>query len=93
MIKDKISAIINNPKLSIASSKISPDTTKGFFMLIIDNKHVKNMLIPQFLPRILASSIEILSHSFCWKMKNPDSNNKSNKNKAKKRIELKDKIN
>lgn len=42
MVKDEMSAIISNPKLSIFSSKISPDIIERFSMLTIDNKYAKN---------------------------------------------------
>lgn len=65
MIKNKISAVINNLKLSIANSKISPNAIKGFSILTIDNEHAKNAPILRFLLRVLAGSIGVPSHSSC----------------------------
>lgn len=45
MVKDEISIIVKNLKLSMASSKIGLNVIKGFFILTINNKHFKNMLI------------------------------------------------
>ena len=41
MVKDEISAVISNPKLSMPSSKISPDAIEEFSMSTIDNKHAR----------------------------------------------------
>lgn len=87
-----MSAVVSNLKLSITNFKISPDAIKRFSVLIIDNKNTKNSPILQYLLRALANSIDILSHYFCWKVKNFDGNNISNKNEAKEEIELKKKI-
>lgn len=93
MIKDEISAVVNNQKFSMSSSKISLDAMKRFSILTINNKHTRSMPILQSIFRVLASSIGVLSHSFCWGIKNPDANNESNKNKAETRIELGNKLN
>ena len=45
IVKDEMSTIISNPKLSISNSKISPETMETFSILTIDNKHVKNISI------------------------------------------------
>lgn len=45
MIKDKISIVVRNPKLSISSSKISLKIIERYFILIIDNIHIKNVSI------------------------------------------------
>lgn len=45
IVKDKISAVVKNPKLSISNSKISPNAIKRFFIMTINNKHAKNTLI------------------------------------------------
>lgn len=42
MVKDEMSAVVSNPKLSMASSKISPDAIEGFSMLTIDNEYAKS---------------------------------------------------
>ena len=42
MVKDKISIVISNPKLSISSFKISLDAIKGFSTLSIDNKYTRS---------------------------------------------------
>lgn len=93
MVKDEIIAVVSNPKLSMAISKISPDIIERFFILTINNKHAKNVSILQSLLRVLANSIGISNHSFCWGVENLDSNNVSNKNEVEKKIKLEDKIN
>lgn len=93
MVKNEISTIVSNSKLSIVSSKISPDKIEGFYILTIDNKHAKSVPIPQFSLRALVSNIGISSHFFCWGVKNIDNNNVSDKSEAVKGIELEDKIN
>lgn len=45
MVKDKVSAIVSNPKLSIASFKIILNEIKEFSILIINSKYAKNMHI------------------------------------------------
>lgn len=64
MVKDEMSAVISNPKLSMASSTISPDTIEGFFMLTIDNKYAKSAPIIRFLLRTSAGSIGVTNHFF-----------------------------
>ena len=64
IVKDEMSTVISNPKLSISSSKISPDAIEGFFMLTIDNKHARSALILQSILTVSTSSIGISSHSF-----------------------------
>lgn len=93
MIKDKISVIISNLKFNIAYSKISLNAIKRFFILIIDNKYIKNRPILQFLLRVLAGSIDISSYFFYWKVKNSDDNNKSNKSEIEEKIKFKNKMN
>ena len=82
MVKDEISTIVNNPKLSISSSKISLDAMEGLSMSTINNKYTKNMPILQFILRTSPSSIGIPSHFSCWKVENLDANNESNENEA-----------
>lgn len=65
MIKDEMSTIVNNPKLRISSSKINPDVMKRFFILTINNKYARNVLILQFLLKVSAGSISISNHSSC----------------------------
>lgn len=45
MVKDKMNGVISNPKLSMLSSKISPDTIDGFTMSTIDNEYTRSVLI------------------------------------------------
>lgn len=68
IIKDKISAIVSNWKCSIANFKICPDTIQDIFILIIDNKYIKSVLILQFLFTTLIESINVCSHLFCKKI-------------------------
>lgn len=42
MVKDKMSIVVSNPKLSISSSKISLDAIKRFSMSTINNKQARN---------------------------------------------------
>ena len=93
MVKNEISAVISNLKLSISSSKISPDAMEGFFMLTINNKYARSAPILQSLLRALTGSIGIPSHFFHLEVENLDANNKSNESEAKTRIELKDEMN
>lgn len=93
MVKDEMSAVVSNPKLSMASSKISPDTIEGFFILTIDNKHAKNAPILRSLLRASAGSIGIPSHSSCWGVENPDGNNISDKSEAEEGIKVEDEMN
>lgn len=89
-----MSAVINNLKLSISSSKISPDIIEGFFILIINNKHTKSILsILQFLLGASATSINIPNYSSYQRINNLNTNNKSDKNKIEIEIKLEDKIN
>lgn len=46
MIKDKISTIVNNLNLNIASFKINLHAIEGFSILIIENKYAKIALMP-----------------------------------------------
>lgn len=48
MVKNGISAVVSNPKLSMASSKISPDAIEGFSMLTINNDMLKVPLFYNF---------------------------------------------
>lgn len=64
MIKDKMNTVISNWKFNIADFKISPNVIKRFFILIIDNKYIKNTDILQFLLGILADNINILNYFF-----------------------------
>lgn len=93
MVKNKMSAVVSNLKVSMFSSKISPDVVEKSSILIINNKYIKSVPILQFLLRVLANNIGISSLFSCWKMKNPDANNKNDKNKAEIAIELEDEIN
>lgn len=93
IIKDKMSAVINNLKLSISSLKISLNAIKEFSILIINNKTTKSVSILQFLFRTLTNNIGILSHSFYWKIENVNINNESDKNEARKKIKSEDEIN
>ncbi len=93
MVKDEMSAVVSNPKLSIFSSKISLDIMEGFFISTIDNKYIKSALILQSILRASADSIDIPSHSCCWGVENPDANNKSNESEVETRIQLKDEMN
>lgn len=86
-------AIVSNLKFNITSFKISPNEIKRFLILTINNKYAKNAPILQFLLRLLANSIVVFSHSFCWKIENQDCNNKSNKSEIEKKIKLEDEIN
>ena len=88
-----MSTIISNPKLSTSSSKISPDARKRFSMSTINNKHVRSAPILRSILKISASNIGILSYSSCWRVKNPDANNESNKNIAEIGIKLEDEMN
>ena len=45
MVKNEMSAIISNPKLSMSSSKISLDAMEGFSMSTIDNKYTRSVPI------------------------------------------------
>ncbi len=63
IIKDKMSTIVSNPKLSISSSKISLDTMEGFSMSTIDNKHARSAPILRSILGALAGSIGVSSHS------------------------------
>ena len=65
MVKDEMSAVISNPKLSMSSSKISPNAIEGFSILTIDNKYAKSAPILQSIVRASATSIDISSHSSC----------------------------
>lgn len=94
IVKDEISVVVSNLKLSVSSSKISPNVIEGFSILTIDNKHIKSAPILQSLLRALAHSIDILSHSFCWGIENLDGNIESDKNEVEEaRIELEDEMN
>lgn len=64
IVKDKMSIVVNNSKLNIFNSKISPNIMKRFFILIIDNKYAKSALILQFLFKISTNNIDIFSHFF-----------------------------
>lgn len=65
IVKDKISVIVNNLKLSIASFMISSDAIKRFSILTINNKYARNMPILQSLLRASTGSINVSSHFFC----------------------------
>lgn len=93
MVKDKISVVVSNLKLSISSSKISPNIMKEFSMPTIDNKYARNVSILQSLLKVSIGSISISNHSFCWKIENFDTHNESNKSEIKTRIKLKNKMN
>ena len=93
MVKDEMSAVIINLKLSMSSSKISLDAMEGFSMLTINNKYTRSAPILQFIFKTSANSIGILSHSSCWGIENPNANNESNKSKVEIRIKLEDKMN
>lgn len=45
MVKDEMSTIVNNPKLSMTSFKITLDVIERFSILTINNKYVKNVTI------------------------------------------------
>lgn len=45
IVKDEMSVVVSNPKLSMSRSKISLDAMKGFSMSTIDNKHAKSASI------------------------------------------------
>ena len=64
MVKDEISTVISNPKLSMSSSKISLDAMEEFSMSTIDNKYAKSIPILWFILRALAGSLDVPSHSF-----------------------------
>lgn len=64
MIKDKISAVVNNLKLSISSLKICLDAMEEFYLSTIDNEYVRNASIFQFLLKISTSSIGVISYFF-----------------------------
>lgn len=93
MTKNKMSAVVSNLKVNMFSSKISPDVVEKSSILIINNKFIKSVPILQFLLRVLTNSISISSLFSYYKMKNPDANNKSGKNKAEIIIKLEDEIN
>lgn len=93
IIKNKISVIASNPKLDMSSSKISPCIIEKFSMLIIDNKHAKNVSILLFLLRTSANNISVSSHPLYRGIENLDGNNKSDKNETEVEIEFEDKIN
>ena len=63
IVKDKMSAVISNLKLSISSSKISLDIMEGFSMSTIDNKYTRSTPNLQPILRASAGSISIPSHS------------------------------
>lgn len=42
MVKDEMSVVVNNLKLSMSSSKISLNIIEGFSILAIDNEHARN---------------------------------------------------
>ena len=65
MVKDEMSVVISNPKLSMSSSKISPNAIKGFSMLTIDNKHTRSAPILRSILRASANNIGVSSHFFC----------------------------
>ena len=93
IVKDEMSVVISNQKLSMSSSKISPNAIEGFSMSTIDNKHARSTHILQSILRALSGSINVLSHFFCWEVENLDVNNESNESKAETKIELEDEIN
>lgn len=93
MVNNEIITFVSNLKLSISSCKINPNAIKRFFISIINNKHVRNILILQFIIRVLAGSIDISSHFSCWEIKNLNTNNENNESEAETRIELENKIN
>lgn len=93
MIKDKMSPIISNSKLSMASSKICLDVIEGFSKLTIDNKYTKSVFILQFLLKASTSNIGAFNYFFCWRDENPDGNNVSNKSKTEEKIKHGNKIN
>ena len=65
MVKEEISTVISNLKLSMSNTKISLNTMKRFSMLTIDNKYTKNAPILQFLLKVLAGNIGVTSNLFC----------------------------
>ena len=65
MVKNEMSAGVNNPKLCMSSFKICLNIIEELSILTIDNKHAKNMPILQSLLRTSSSSIGILSHLSC----------------------------
>lgn len=75
MLKAKMSTVVSNSKLSIASFKSSLDIIKSFSILTFNNKHTKSAIISQSLLRVLASSINVFNYFFCWRIKNLNSNN------------------
>lgn len=93
MVKDEMTAVVSNPKLSMSSHKISLNIIERFFILMIDNKHARNMPILQSILRVSAGSINILCYSYCSRVENPDANNKRDESKVEIEIELEDKIN
>ena len=92
MVKDEMSAVISNPKLSMSSSKISPDAMEGFSMSTIDNKHARSAPILRSILRASAGSIGVPSHSSRWGVENPDANN-DDESEAETGIELEDEMN
>lgn len=64
MVRNEMSAIVSNPKLSMSGSKISLDGIEEFSILTIDNKHTKSASILQSLLRVSAGSIDVSSHFF-----------------------------
>lgn len=93
MVKDAMSIIVNNPKLSMSSSKISLDIMEGFFILTIDNEYAKSALILQSLLKASADSIGISCYSSCWRVKNLNSNIESDKSELEVSIKLEDEMN
>ena len=75
MVKDEMSAVISNLKLSIFSSMISPDAIEGFSILTINNEHARSAPILQSILKASAGSIGVSSYSYCWGVENPDAIN------------------
>lgn len=86
-----MSAVVSNPKISIASSKISLTVIERFSILTINNKYAKNAPIFQFLLGILAGSISFPNYFFCQVVENLDGNNINNTDEVEEEIKLEDK--
>lgn len=93
IVKDEMSIVVSNPKLSMSHSKISLNAIEGFSISTINNKHVRSAPILRFILSASVDNIGVLSHSCHWGIENPDANNESNESEIEMRIELKDEIN
>ena len=89
MVKEEMSAVVSNPKLSMASPRLVQMQWKDFlcWLLITNMPKVRSLLIAS------ADSIGVPSHSSLWGVENPNGNNESDESEAEEGIKLENEMN